>query len=218
MLPIRPVVRTSRSFGVFFNRVCIVHSEATSDAPCGTILYEHGNPQSLAEACRKLAVVIGPHFVEQLTFSEHAWNMPGSDVIFEAAPQVKYATHVRLESPVGSTLIGNSDFFMSHFAGLKELSLWVDYEVFHRFDWAFLHRDAARALRLITFARGGFWSENMNRSIVKLVRHCVTLPRPLGAEALELDFSRFLFLPAFGRWILEVSDRKSLPLCTGTPW
>ncbi|KAH7698725.1 hypothetical protein AAVH_34179, partial [Aphelenchoides avenae] len=48
--------------------------------------YERGGLSSLAAACRELDGVIGPHAIAKLTFHGNTWNIPGIDVIFEAAP------------------------------------------------------------------------------------------------------------------------------------
>lgn len=185
-----------RRFRVIFNRFCIKYTDVPTGAPTGapwkTIPYKHDHQQSLADACRKLAEVVGPHAVVQLMF-ERSWNMPCDGAIFEAASPLKHAEMVELYSPFESTISSNSYAFMSSFSGLKEFRLRLD---------------SARELRLIKF-----WSEDVknNGFIEGLVIFCATLPRLRGGEPLELDFSESVFPVAFGRRIVKVSNRKSCP-------
>ncbi|KAH7708695.1 hypothetical protein AAVH_24057 [Aphelenchoides avenae] len=167
-----------------------------------SICYEEGNETSLAAACRELNGVIGPHFVTTLMFPENTWNMPGIRVIFEAAPQLKYAEDVEIFVDGGAA--DNSEAFMSNFSGLKALRLWRDSDTFRQFNWAFLQRESARGLRLIKFTRN--WDEDVNTSlsVEVLVRCCAALPHRQGGEPLELNFPETVFSGAFGRRIIKL--------------
>lgn len=203
-----------RSFRIWIGNTdrvgsCIIYQDAATGAPARMIPFKFKNLQSLAPACRELDAVVGFHAVEQLTFSDYTWNTPGfGGVVFEAVPMLKYAEAVELRSPLSVTSRGYSDVFVGNFMGLKELHLSLEDEGLRYFDWAFLRRESARALRLVKFTVN-FWSVNTDHYAEDLVRHCVTHPRPHGAEALELDFSHDFMHPTFGRHIIEVSS-----LCT----
>ncbi|KAH7708338.1 hypothetical protein AAVH_24415 [Aphelenchoides avenae] len=123
-----------------------------------------------------------------MTFRGNTWTAPGIAVIFEAGPLMKYADEVFLHNPGGSAIGDNSEAFMSNFAAMKSLHVWLDNDVFHHFSWTFLCQDYARELRRIK----------------DLVRICATLPRLSGGEALELDFSENYSSRAFGQRIIEV--------------
>ncbi|KAH7714299.1 hypothetical protein AAVH_18318 [Aphelenchoides avenae] len=115
----------------------------------GRILYEPGKKTSLAAAYRDLAGAIGPHAVVSLTFYHDTWNMPGVDVIFEAALALKYAEDVTFKSLDDSTNLGDSEAFMRNFAGMKSLCLSLYYDAFRQYNWTFLRQESARELRLI---------------------------------------------------------------------
>lgn len=133
-----------RTFRIAFNIRYIHHIEATTlGQRRETISYEPGNKRSLAAVCRKLAGVIGPHLVEQLTFYDDWWHTSHVGVVFEAAPPLKYAECVELFSRFDSTTSGNSEALMRHFVGMKELRLYLDDEVLRQFDWTFLGREPA---------------------------------------------------------------------------
>lgn len=199
-----------RSFRVSLDGRRLVYAEAGQQRR-KVISYETGNQQSLAAACRRLAErVVGPHAVSQLAFDGHTWNTLDVDVVFDAAPQMKYAEQVELFSPDGATISGDSAAFMSNFAAMKELRVWFDYEVFRQFDWTFLRRECARELRCVRLTRLAFWTEAMNRSVEELVHHCVALQRLRGGGDLEFDFSDNIASGAFGRRIIEVGGSETL--------
>lgn len=76
--------------------------------------------------------------------------MPGVDIIFEAAPSLKYAQVVYLYSASGLDDGGDPDAFMSKFVGINRL--WLEDDVFRRFSWSFLRRESARELEDISVA------------------------------------------------------------------
>ncbi|KAH7725207.1 hypothetical protein AAVH_07255 [Aphelenchoides avenae] len=184
----------------------LVCCELRTGVPNGTtIRYEPGNQQSLAAACRELAGVIGPHLVEQLFFYHpNQWNAPDLDVIFEAAPPLKYVEQVDVFSPKGSVISGVSDVFMDSFAGMTKLGLYFDYEAVEHFDWAFLRRESARNLRLLELPSRVRGIGAMNRFVEELMRFCITLPRLRGGEPLELDLTAHFFSGAFAQRIIEL--------------
>lgn len=197
-----------RSFRVAFSAVSfyggeIEYTEVTIAE--GNFQYEPGNQTSLVAACRELEAVIVGHRVAELTFYCNTWNMAGGDVIFGAAPALKYAEIVVLRRRYGETEGSNFESFASNFAGMKELHLLFNENVFCAFTWTFLRRQAARDLQLMKVTGiPSVPSEDVKRSIDLLVGECTSLPRPLGGEALELDFSNNYFSGEFALWIIEV--------------
>ncbi|KAH7708694.1 hypothetical protein AAVH_24056 [Aphelenchoides avenae] len=188
-----------RSFRVTFYTEQLVYYDGERRT---SILYEAGNETSIVAACRELNAVIGPHFVDHLYFCDNTWNMPGVSVIFEAAPQLKYAEDVEILIDDGVV----DEAFMRNFAGLKELRLWLDYDAFSQLSWTFLREESARELRLIEFTQN--WRENVRTTLAveDLVRYCVTLPNRQGGEPLELEFMQTVFSSRnVGRRIIEVS-------------
>ncbi|KAH7725218.1 hypothetical protein AAVH_07266 [Aphelenchoides avenae] len=172
-----------------------------------TISYEDGNRQSLAASCQELDGVIGPHAVVQVSFFDYTWNTPDVGVVFEAAPPLKYAERVDLcRPPPVPAISGVSEEFVNNFAGIKELRLYLDYDVVAQFDWAFLRAESARNLRRLKFPTSVRGTEADNRFAEELIRNCITLPRLRGGEPLELDFSARAFSGAFGRRIVELLE------------
>ncbi|KAH7725217.1 hypothetical protein AAVH_07265 [Aphelenchoides avenae] len=170
-----------------------------SELPTGAqrserISYEEGNPQSLAAACRTLAdEVIGPHAVFQLTFYDDTWNTPDLDVVFKAAPLLKYAERVELHSPEGATISGDSAAFMSNIVGMKKLRLIFHYDAVQQEQ----DDDEEDEDDLEFFPHG-------DRLVEELVRNCITLPRLRGGDSLEVDLLENFSSGAFGRRIIEV--------------
>ncbi|KAH7684733.1 hypothetical protein AAVH_40759 [Aphelenchoides avenae] len=173
----------------------------------GSIPYEPCDRSSLAAACRELAGAIGPHAVAILTFYGNTWNMPDVGVICVAAPALKCAEEVVLHGSRVWNSGGDFGAFMSNFAVMKSLGLWVNYGVFRQLNWAFLRRESARELRRIkVYAMASAWPKNgTHRAVEELVHDCATLPRLLCGDALELDFSDVCFSRSFGLRIIEVS-------------
>lgn len=176
-----------------------------------SIRYDRDNPASLSAACRELAVVIGPHSVGHLDFHSNTWNLPAIGVVFEAVPSLKYAEHVELDTwsrTVESTIGPDSKAFTSNFARLTSLQLCLYIEAFCQFSWTFLRQESASELGLIRFNSRSRYvgSEDMDRATEGLVGYCATIPRLLGREPLELDFSGNSFPREFGLRIIEVSN------------
>ncbi|KAH7706329.1 hypothetical protein AAVH_26451 [Aphelenchoides avenae] len=169
-----------------------------------SIRYEAGDRASLADACREVAELVGPHAVANLMFSENTSDMPYVGVVFEAAPPLKFAEEVAVHSVAELVTVFDSEAFMSNFSGMKTLRLGLNYDAFRQFSWTFLRKESARELRLIKFTRP--WQENVNmtRFVIGLVRFCTTLPRLQGGEALELDFSQTVFSGAFAQRIIKL--------------
>ncbi|KAH7714296.1 hypothetical protein AAVH_18315 [Aphelenchoides avenae] len=178
-----------RSFQVAFYAKWVTYGEVTLRAR-RSVHYEPGNQASLVAACQKLDVVIGPHAVAKLMFDDNTWNMPGVGVIFEAAPPLKYAEDVGLNSTAGSTTVLSSDAFVRSFASIKSLRLWLAYDVFDRFSWAFLCEESACGLRLLKVSCKDSWAAraDIHSAVEEIFRCCGTLPRLHDGEALVLDF------------------------------
>ncbi|KAH7694774.1 hypothetical protein AAVH_38176 [Aphelenchoides avenae] len=141
-------------------------------------------------------------------FCESTWNVPGFDVVFEAAPFLKHADEVIFYGySLDETVIAaNSEAFMRNFVGMKSLRLGLDNEAFSQFSWRFLRREATQEIRRIELVG---WpspaTEDMSRSVEELVHECAALPRlQSGKVSLELDFSAKLFSGAFGLRIIEL--------------
>ncbi|KAH7702628.1 hypothetical protein AAVH_30215 [Aphelenchoides avenae] len=194
-----------RFFIVTFRTTDVTYVDITT-LTGGGIDYEPGNQPTLTAACRELARVIGPHAVSNLTFDGNTWNMPDVGVIFEAAPALKYAEDVVLQSLHESHMDADSEALMSNFAAMESLSLWLDNDVFGQFSWAFLRQESARELRHIKVTcRPAVPTDNVNGSVECLVRESAALPRPLEGDALELDFSDTYFSVKFCLRVIEVS-------------
>lgn len=194
-----------RRFLVYFFTTYIEYYDVTIGEGAN-IRYEHASQASLAAACRELAVVIGPHDIAILTFYGNLWNMPGIGIVFVAAPALKQAENVALHSPPGSTVLGNSDVFMSNFPVMKSLRLWLNNKAREEFRWSFLLLGFARKLqRIAAFTEPSSPSWAMNCFVQGFVRHYASLPLLLGGESLELDFSANRFVVAFVLGIIEVS-------------
>lgn len=196
-----------RRFRVTFHTSYVSYIDVEVGERPTRMRYEPDNQASLADACRELAGVIGPHAVANLTFTGSTLNTDGVGAVFAAAPPLKYAENLELYWPDGSTDGGtNPEVFMSDFAGKKTLRLSLDYNNFHKLSWSFLREESARDLRLIKVS--GCDSAppgSMNRSVDELVRYFVTLPHLQGGRPFELDFSGNYFCGAFGLRIIEVS-------------
>ncbi|KAH7723114.1 hypothetical protein AAVH_09370 [Aphelenchoides avenae] len=86
---------------------------------------------------------------------------------------------------------------------MKALRLWLAYDVFDRFSWAFLRQNSARGLRLLKVSCKPSW-EGVYSPVEELVRCCGTLPRLRGGEALVLDFSEHNVSLDFVLWAIEM--------------
>ncbi|KAH7703560.1 hypothetical protein AAVH_29266 [Aphelenchoides avenae] len=176
-------------FQVTFNTGWITHEEVTICAQ-RSIRYEPNNDVSL--------------YVSKLMFWDNGWTVRGVGVMFEAAPALKYA-EVLLHSPGGSTTGCSSEALLSNLAGMKSLHVWLNFEAFCHLSWTFLYRESARELRLIE-VRGipSTLSEIEDLSVEELVHCAAALPRLLGGEPLELDFTDNYFSGEFDRRIIEL--------------
>ncbi|KAH7704113.1 hypothetical protein AAVH_28706 [Aphelenchoides avenae] len=137
--------------------------------------------------------------------------MTGVGIVFEAAPALKYADEVGLNSQEGSAVGKDSDAFMHNFTGLKTLRLQLDFDVFRLFSWNFLHKACSRGFRLIKACIPDVRAdvpgkrEKLNRCVDEIVLDCLAQPFLPGGDLLELDFSENGCSAAFGLSIIEVS-------------
>ncbi|KAH7702705.1 hypothetical protein AAVH_30132, partial [Aphelenchoides avenae] len=195
-----------RSFQVDFTDTWISCDDLTAGER-RSIRYEPLSKKSLEATCREVAETIGPHSLTSLTFFEHAWNMHGVGIIFEAAATLKYADEVAVYGSGGATVWSHFETLMSNFVALKSLSLRLNGDVFHHFSWEFLRQETARELRRISvddlLSGHAPASENMKHAVEQLVHNCATLPRLLNEGSLELDFTQIGFPGAFGLRIIE---------------
>lgn len=69
--------------------------------------------------------------------------MPGVGVVFDAAPPLKYAQVLALESPSGSTVATTCAAFMRTFDRMWALHLCFGDDVFSQFNWTFLRQESS---------------------------------------------------------------------------
>ncbi|KAH7670054.1 hypothetical protein AAVH_42723, partial [Aphelenchoides avenae] len=194
-------------FHIEFDASWVSYKDVTLDTQLQVVHYQRDNHASLAAACRKVAKDIGPHAVGQLVFYVFMSSMPG--VIFADASPLAHAEDAELFNHDASTIDKNSHAFMSNFAGMKSLRLWLDNAVFHQFAWTFLHMHPDADLGLPKYTMTVKPSheapdEEIESSVEELVRSCATIPLP-GGEALDLtlDFTQNFSSAPFGRRIIE---------------
>ncbi|KAH7708585.1 hypothetical protein AAVH_24163 [Aphelenchoides avenae] len=100
---------------------------------------------------------------------------------------------------------GNPEAFMRNFARPKSLNLNLDNGSFPLLSWAFLETDEARELRLVKLFAPSSPTEDVKRSGEELIRKCTTIPRLIGGDALEVDFTQCgYFSGLFIRRVIEL--------------
>ncbi|KAH7714308.1 hypothetical protein AAVH_18327 [Aphelenchoides avenae] len=199
------LLAVQRRFNVLVMNAYITFDDGTNGGRWKSIRYEPARLQSFAVACRELADVIGQHAVRKLSFLDLTWTTPGVNIVFEAVPALKFAQDVIIYMQMCSQAGGNPEAFMRNFVRPKSLNLNLDNGSFPPLSWAFLETDEARELRLVKLFGPSSPTEDVKRSVEDLVRKCAKLPRLIGGDALEIDFTQSSYFPgSFIRRVIEL--------------